>query len=65
MQLAQIGHQRVETAATPGGDPPARFGGELIPNVVEIGSGLVFKDFFQNERDGGRKGIAVIAIGAS
>lgn len=43
----------------------ARFGGELLPNVVEVASGLVFKDFFQNERDGGRKGIAVIAIGAS
>lgn len=43
----------------------ARFGGEFLPNVVETGSGLVFKEFFQSERDGGRKGVAVIAIGAS
>jgi len=41
----------------------ARFGGELFPNVVEAGSGLVFAEFFQNERDTGRKGIVVIAIG--
>lgn len=41
----------------------ARFGGELFPNVVEAGSGLVFAEFFQNERDTGRKGIVVIEIG--
>lgn len=41
----------------------ARFGGELFPNVVESGSGLAFAEFFQNERDTGRKGIVVIAIG--
>lgn len=41
----------------------ARFGGELFPNVVEGRSGLVFAEFFQNERDTGRKGIVVIAIG--
>ena len=38
----------------------ARFGGELFPNVVESGSGLVFADFFQNERDTGRKGIVML-----
>jgi hypothetical protein len=43
----------------------ARFGGELFPNVVESGSGLVFADFFKNERDGGRKGIVVLLIGGS
>ncbi len=37
-----------------------RFGGELLPNVVESGSGLVLTEFFQNERDTGRKGIVVI-----
>ena len=37
-----------------------RFGGELLPNVVEIKSGLSFADFFQNERDTSRKGIVVI-----
>jgi hypothetical protein len=37
-----------------------RFGGELLPNVVETGSGLIFADFFQGERDTGRKGIVVI-----
>ncbi len=41
----------------------ARFGGELFPNVVESVSGLVFADFFKNERDGGRKGIVVLTIG--
>lgn len=37
-----------------------RFGGELLPNVVEQASGLEFAEFFQNERDSGRKGIVVI-----
>ncbi len=41
----------------------ARFGGALFPNVVESGSGLDFADFFQNERDGSRKGIVVLLIG--
>lgn len=41
----------------------ARFGGELFPNVVEAESGLVFAEFFQNERDTGRKGIVVVQIG--
>ena len=41
----------------------ARFGGELFPNVAEAGSGLVFADFFKNERDGGHKGIVVLSIG--
>lgn len=37
-----------------------RFGGELFPDVVEVDSGLVFAEFFQSERDGGRKGIVVV-----
>jgi hypothetical protein len=40
----------------------AQFGGEFFPNVVETGSGLDFADFFQNERDGGRKGIVVLTL---
>jgi hypothetical protein len=40
----------------------ARFGGEFFPNVVEAGSGLVFADFFQNDRDTGRKGIVVLNL---
>ncbi len=36
--------------------PEGRFGGELLPNVVEVASGLAFSDFFQNERNGSRKG---------
>lgn len=40
-----------------------RFGGELFPNIVELGSGLVFAEFFQGDRDAGRKGIVVIKIG--
>ena len=42
-----------------------RFGGELFPNVVESGSGLVFADFFKNERDGGHKGIVFLTLGGS
>jgi hypothetical protein len=41
----------------------ARFSGEFLPNVVETGSGLMFADFFQNQRDGSRKGIVVLSIG--
>ena len=37
------------------------FGGEFS-NVVEVGSGLVFADFLQNDRDTGRKGIVVIHL---
>lgn len=33
----------------------SRFGGELFPNVGEAQSGLAFSEFFQNERDTGRK----------
>jgi hypothetical protein len=40
-----------------------RFGGELFPNIIESGSGLVFTEFFQNDLDAGRKGIVVIKIG--
>lgn len=40
-----------------------RFGGELFPNVTEAGSGLVFAEFFRNERDTGRKGIVVLRLG--
>jgi len=43
----------------------ARFGGELFPNVAEAQSGLMFSEFFQNERDTGRKGIVVLSIGGS
>lgn len=43
----------------------SRFGGELFPNVIESDSGLVFADFFKNERDGGHKGIVVLTIGGS
>lgn len=41
----------------------ARFGGELMPNVTEAGSGLTFAEFFRNERDTGRKGIVVLRTG--
>lgn len=39
-----------------------RFGGEFFPNVIEAQSGLVFAEFFQNERDGSRKGIVVVHL---
>lgn len=41
----------------------SRYGGELFPNVIEAESGLVFAEFFRNERDAGRKGIVVLMIG--
>lgn len=41
----------------------APFGVELFPNVVDGGSGLTFAEFFENERDTGRKRIVVIQIG--
>ena len=41
----------------------SRYGGELFPNMIEAESGLVFAEFFQNERDTGRKGIVVLKIG--
>ncbi len=34
----------------------------FFPNVVEAGSGLVFAEFFQNERDTSRKGVVVIDL---
>ena len=40
-----------------------RFGGELFPNIIESGSGLMFTEFFQNDLDAGRKGVVVIKIG--
>lgn len=40
-----------------------RFGGEFFPNVVEARSGIVFAEFFQNERDGSRKGIVALKLG--
>lgn len=40
-----------------------RFGGELFPNIIESGSGLLFTEFFQNNPATGRKGIVVIQIG--
>ena len=40
-----------------------RFGGELFPNIIESGSGLLFTEFFQNDLDAGRKGIVVIDLG--
>ncbi len=42
-----------------------RFGGEFFPNVVEAGTGLAFAEFFQNERDGSRKGIVALNLGGS
>lgn len=43
----------------------ARFGGELLPNVIEAGSGLRCAEFFRNDRDTGRTGIVVMQTGES
>jgi len=39
-----------------------RFRGEFLPNVTEAASGLAFADFFQNDRETGRKGIVVLRL---
>lgn len=39
-----------------------RFGGELLPNIVEGASGKTFERFFQTDRDGNAKGIVVIHL---
>jgi hypothetical protein len=41
-----------------------RFGGELLPDVVETGSGLRFTEFFQRDRSGEAKGIIVLELKA-
>ncbi|MCP4966895.1 MAG: hypothetical protein GY926_16905 [bacterium] len=41
-----------------------RFGGELLPDVVESGSGLRFAEFFQRGRGGEAKGIIVLELKA-
>lgn len=41
-----------------------RFGGEFFPNIIEAGSGVRFAEFFQKDRDGSRKGIVLLKIGA-
>ncbi|MGH9067685.1 MAG: DUF6932 family protein [Acidimicrobiales bacterium] len=46
--------------APPRGAQKARFGGELFPDVVEMGSGLLFSQFFQRQRSGEPKGIVAI-----
>lgn len=40
-----------------------RFGGELLPNLPELRTGLRFNDFFQLNRDGSRKGIVILRLG--
>jgi hypothetical protein len=40
----------------------AEFGCEFFPNVVEVGSGEYFVEFFQRDRDGERKGIIAIDL---
>lgn len=38
------------------------FGCEFFPKVLEAGSGKFFVEFFQQDRDGQRKGIVVIDL---
>lgn len=39
-----------------------KYGGEFLPNVLEIGSGLLFVEFFQFDRDGNPKGIVLLDL---
>lgn len=49
--------------APPRAAQQARYRGDLLPNVLERGSGAPFLDFFQNNKvTGGRKGIVSIVI---
>jgi len=40
----------------------AEFGCEFFPNIVEVGSGAYFVEFFQQDRDGHTKGIVIIDL---
>ena len=51
-ELLDLTHQRTTQKV--------RFGGELLPNVVEAGSAQQFAAFYQSDRDGTPKGIVVI-----
>lgn len=44
--------------------PKRCFRGEFFPNVVEAHSGLAFSEFFQSDRETGRKGTVLLTIGA-
>lgn len=47
--------------APPRAAQKAKYLGDLLPNVVERGSGMLFVDFFQNNlNSGGKKGIAAL-----
>lgn len=35
----------------------AKYRGDLFPNILELGSGLAFVEFFQRTRDGDAKGV--------
>jgi hypothetical protein len=39
-----------------------RFGGEWFPNIVEVGSGLTFANFFQRDRDAVSKGVVLLDL---
>lgn len=43
----------------------ARFGGELLPDMTEAGSGLRFAEFFQRDRSGQPKGIILLELKAT
>ena len=43
----------------------ARFGGELLPDMTEAGSGLRFAEFFQRDRGGQPKGIILLELKAT
>ena len=51
---------RCSTSANHRAAQKLRFGGELLPNIVEGASGKTFERFFQTDRDGNPKGIVVI-----
>lgn len=42
-----------------------RFGGELLPDITELGSGLRFAEFFQRDRSGQPKGIILLELKAT
>lgn len=56
-------HPALRDVAHPRTAQKARYRGDILPNVVELRSGMPFLDFFQIDRDtGSRKGIVRLEL---
>lgn len=50
----------LQDLSPPRASQKAKFRGDILPNVIEAGSGAPFVDYFQIDRDGNPKGILAI-----